>query len=163
MTVIDVRHDFDTLTLVIESEFAAPPERIWQLWEDPRQLERWWGPPMWPATFEKHDLTLGGQVTYYMTGPDSERASGWWRITAVEPPIHLEFEDGFADDDGNAVDDMPVVRTRVDITETDTGTRMTVTSSFNSAEELQQLLDMGMLEGARSAAEQIDALLAEDG
>jgi hypothetical protein len=31
--------------LVLVAEFDAPIERVWQLWADPRQLERWWGPP----------------------------------------------------------------------------------------------------------------------
>ena len=44
--------------------------RVWQLWADPRLLERWWGPPGFPATFEHHDLTPGGTITYFMSGPD---------------------------------------------------------------------------------------------
>ena len=47
----------------------ASPERVWQLWADPRQLERWWGPPTYPATFTQHDLAPGGHVEYHMTGP----------------------------------------------------------------------------------------------
>src|SRR3712207_7455265 len=50
-----VRKDLEALTLTAESEFDATPERVWQLWADPRQLERWWGPPGYPATFDKHD------------------------------------------------------------------------------------------------------------
>jgi uncharacterized protein YndB with AHSA1/START domain len=44
MTVTSVRKDPQTLTLTLEAEFEALPERVWQLWADPRQLERWWGP-----------------------------------------------------------------------------------------------------------------------
>jgi uncharacterized protein YndB with AHSA1/START domain len=43
MTVIAVERDSVALTLTIMSEFAAPVERVWQVWADPRQLERWWG------------------------------------------------------------------------------------------------------------------------
>ena len=43
MTVIDVQKHTDTLTMVVTAEFDAPVERVWQLWDDPRQLERWWG------------------------------------------------------------------------------------------------------------------------
>src|SRR5918995_434428 len=50
--------------------------RAWQLWADPRQLERWWGPPGYPATFVDHDLTVGSRATYYMTSPEGEKHSG---------------------------------------------------------------------------------------
>ncbi|MEJ7695518.1 MAG: SRPBCC domain-containing protein [Candidatus Limnocylindrales bacterium] len=45
MTVTAVRKDPEDLTLTITAQFDASPERVWQLWADPRQLERWWGPP----------------------------------------------------------------------------------------------------------------------
>ncbi len=41
MTVTAVRKDSQRLTLTVEAEFDAPVERIWQLWADPRKLERW--------------------------------------------------------------------------------------------------------------------------
>ena len=44
MTVTAVRKDLDALTLILTAEFEASPERVWDLWADPRQLERWWGP-----------------------------------------------------------------------------------------------------------------------
>ena len=50
MTVTDVRKDPTALTMEIVSEFSAPIDRVWQLLADPRQLERWWGPPTHPAT-----------------------------------------------------------------------------------------------------------------
>src|SRR5215216_1856932 len=94
MTVLAVDRDPVALTLTIVSEFDAPAARVWQVWADPRQLERWWGPPTYPATVVDHDLTPGGRVTYYMTGPDGEKYHGWWQVIAVDPPHSLEIEDG---------------------------------------------------------------------
>lgn len=85
MTVLDVRRDPEALTITVTAEFAAPRDRVWQLYADPRQLERWWGPPEWPATFERHEIVPGGVATYYMTGPDGEKAPGWWRFLTVDP------------------------------------------------------------------------------
>jgi uncharacterized protein YndB with AHSA1/START domain len=126
---------------------------------DPRQLERWWGPPTWPATFEQHDFTVGGEATYFMTGPDGEKARGWWRFTALDEPRSLEFEDGFSDDAGEPNPQMPTMRLRVDFEETGSGTRMTVTTFFNNVEEMEQLVTMGMVEGMQQATGQIDAIL----
>ena len=61
MTVTNVHKDPDARTMTITAEFDAPVERVWQMWADPRQLERWWGPPTYPATFVDHDLSPGGR------------------------------------------------------------------------------------------------------
>ena len=61
MPVTDVQQDLDNLTLTITADFAAPVERIWQVYADPRQLEKVWGPPTYPATVVDHDLTPGGR------------------------------------------------------------------------------------------------------
>ncbi len=160
MTVTSVDKDFDRLTLTLVADFDAPIERVWQLWADPRQLERWWGPPTYPATVEEHDLTPGGDVHYFMTSPEGEKHRGWWRITAVNPPNSLEFTDGFANPDRTPNADLPATTTQVQITERGGGTRMELHAVFDSKEQMEQLVNMGMAEGLQQAIGQIDALLA---
>ena len=72
MTVVASTKDPEALTFTIVADLAAPPARVWQVWADARQLERWWGPPTWPATFTRHEMTVGGTSEYYMTGPEGE-------------------------------------------------------------------------------------------
>ena len=98
MSVTSIVNDRGAKTMTLTAEFDAPLERVWEIWADPRKLERWWGPPSYPATVENHDLTPGGSVTYYMTGPEGDKPRGWWKVISADPPHHLEFEDGFADD-----------------------------------------------------------------
>jgi uncharacterized protein YndB with AHSA1/START domain len=160
MPVISTTKHAEALTLTLVAEYPAPAARVWQLWSDPRQLERWWGPPTWPATFERHDVTVGGESQYYMTGPSGEKARGWWRFTALDEPRSLEFEDGFSDDAGAPNPQMPTMRLRVDIEEAGAVTRMTVTTHFNNTAEMDQLVEMQMVEGMTEALGQIDAILA---
>jgi uncharacterized protein YndB with AHSA1/START domain len=163
MSVTDVRKDPKNLTMSVTTELDAPIDRVWRLWEDPRQLERWWGPPTYPATVEEHDLTPGGKVSYYMTGPEGDQPRGWWRVQSVEPPRHLQFEDGFADEDGNPNTDMPTMTIRVDIEErANGGTIMTIETTFPSEEAMQEILAMGAEEGMKQALGQIDELLEEE-
>jgi uncharacterized protein YndB with AHSA1/START domain len=161
VTVISTHKDSESLTLTFVAEFDAGVERVWQVWEDPRQLERWWGPPTWPATFEQHDFVVGGRSRYFMTGPEGEKARGWWTITAIEAPHRLEFDDGFADDDGEPVATMEPIRAVVTIEALGARSRMTTVTTFASAEQLEKMLAMGMEEGMRLAMGQIDALLAD--
>ena len=159
MSVTSVDKDFDALTLTLIADFDATAERVWELWADPRLLERWWGPPTHPATVIEHDLTPGGEVTYYMTSPEGEKYHGWWRLTSVNPPKSLEFIDGFADQEGKPVDDLPTNTVRMQLSSYDGGTRMELRSVFDSREQMDQLLGMGMDEGLQLAVGQMDALL----
>jgi uncharacterized protein YndB with AHSA1/START domain len=162
MTVTNVSTDTEARTLTITASFAATTEEVWRLWADPRLLERWWGPPTYPATVVEHDLTPGGRVTYYMTGPSGDRPRGWWRVIAVDPPSRLEFEDGFADAEGNPDPSMPTMTAQVTIEpQGDAQTVMTIRSAFASAEAMAQILAMGAAEGMTEAMAQIDVLLAE--
>lgn len=160
MTVTSVNTDTEEMTLTLIADFDASADRVWELWADPRQLERWWGPPAAPATFKDHDLTPGGSVTYFMTGPDGEQHHGWWRVTSVDPPKSLEFTYGFADKDGNPIDEPPSNDARMTLTEHKGGTRMELRATFASPEHLEQMRNMGMVEGLSEAVGQMDALLA---
>jgi len=159
--VTSVDKNPETLTMTVTAEFDAPVDRVWQVWAAPRRLERWWGPPTYPATVVDHDLTPGGRVTYFMTGPEGDKHRGWWRVLAAEPPHRLEFDDGFADDGGNPDPALPTTRAVVTLEEQAGGrTRMQITSTFPSKEAMEQLLAMGMEEGISAAIGQIDQLLA---
>ncbi|MEU5551470.1 MULTISPECIES: SRPBCC domain-containing protein [unclassified Micromonospora] len=160
MPVTDVKQDLDNLSLTITADFAAPVERIWQVYADPRQLEKVWGPPTYPATVVDHDLTPGGRVTYYMTSPEGERYAGYWLVTAVDEARSFAFDDGFAHDDLSPNPEMPVSKCVYTFSAHDGGTRVTYVSTYPSAEALQQVLDMGMVEGATGAINQIDGFVA---
>lgn len=159
MTVTNVHKDPDALTMTMTVELDASVERAWQLWADPRQLERWWGPPGYPATFVDHDLAPGFHVTYFMTSPEGDKYHGWWEVLAVDPPRALEVKDGFADDTGKPNDDMPVGKMVVTLGERDGKTVMEITSHFPSTEAMEQLLTMGQEEGMLEALGQIEGIL----
>ncbi len=162
MTVTDVRKDTESRTLTLTADFAASAQEVWRMWEDPRLLERWWGPPTYPATVVDHDLRPGGRVTYYMTSPEGERYYGGWTVESVEPPSHLAFEDYFADAAGTPETDMPASQSTVSVQErAEGGTRMVIRSTFASLEDMEQLVQMGMDEGISLAVGQIDAILEE--
>ncbi len=160
MTVTAIRKDPRRLTLTIEAEFDASMERVWQLWADPRQLERWWGPPTYPATFTKHDLAPGSRVEYHMTGPAGDQPHGYWDLLEVEPPRRSLFHDCCANADGTP---RPINTIRVRIEEVAQGrTRMSIEIVFPSTEAMEQVLATGTVEGLSQAVSQIDAILAED-
>ncbi len=118
---VKIDKDPTALTMRVTTEINASPQRAWQLWADPRQLERWWGPPTYPATVVDHDLAPGGRVSYFMTSPEGEKFHGWWEVIATEPPNRLELKDGFADDSGAPNESMPTTVMVMTLTETEAG------------------------------------------
>ena len=160
MTVISTTKDPETLTLTLVAQFDASPDRVWEVWEDPRKLERWWGPPTFPATFTRHEFIVGGQSRYFMTGPAGETPRGWWRIDAIEKPRSLQFANGLAGDDGEPMPGVEPMSGHVTFEATDGGTRMTTVTQFVDVEQMQTMLGMGMEEGMTQAIGQIDAVLS---
>lgn len=162
MPVLDVEKDLEQHSLTVVAQFAAPPQRVWDLYADPRQLERHWGPPGWPATFVRHELVAGSRSHYFMTGPEGEQAHGVWNVLAVDGPRSFEVDDAFADEQGEPNEAMGWTRMRVVLEPVDAGTRVRIVSTFQSVEQLQQMVEMGMEEGLKAAMGQIDALLQEE-
>jgi uncharacterized protein YndB with AHSA1/START domain len=160
MTVITTTKDSENLTLTLVAAFDTTPDRVWEVWEDPRKLERWWGPPTFPATFTRHDFVVGGESRYFMTGPAGETSRGWWRIEAIDKPRRLDFANGLAGDDGEPAPGVEPMSGYVTFEATDSGTRMTAVTHFIDAVQMQTMLDMGMQDGMTQAIGQIDALLS---
>src|SRR5215510_12758005 len=134
MTVWNVDKNAEARTMVITAEFKASITKVWQLWADPRLLERWWGPPGFPATFEHHDLTPGGTITYSMSDAD-----GGARF----------------DDDGTPSDGNSMTRMEIDLEAVGDATRMILTTHFDSLEGMEQAIAMGVVEGMKACMSQI--------
>ena len=160
MTITSVDLDYEGLTATLIADFDDPIDQVWELWSDPRKLERWWGPPGYPATVEKHGLTPGGEVTYFMTGPEGDQHRGMWRVTSVDPPRSLRFTDAFADSDGAPLEDSPVTEISMRLLEHGGGTRMEMRMTFETREDMQRIVDLGTVEGVKQAVSQMDVLLA---
>src|SRR5919106_953271 len=133
-------------------------EELWRV-----RVERWWGPPTYPATVDAHDLRSGGRVEYHMTGPEGDQHRGFWEVDEVQRPHQLVFRDGFANEDGTPNTELPMTTARVTIKEMGGGkTGMSIESEFPTVEAMEQLAAMGAEEGLTQAVGQIDAILAED-
>ena len=161
MPVTSVTRDAEALTMTVVAEFTADLQRLWDVYVDPRQLERFWGPPDYPSTFTRHDAAAGGRSAYTMTGPGGETHGGYWEWVSVDPMKSFEVRDGFATPDGNPNPAMPSMRMQFVFEEIREGSRVTTTTYFNTLEELEQLVEMGMEEGLRTAMGQMDTVLAD--
>jgi uncharacterized protein YndB with AHSA1/START domain len=156
MPITSVTKDAAKLTLTVVAEFPVSQQRLWGAYADPRQLERFWGPPSWPATFTSHDMKVGGRAEYFMTGPNGEKWNGSWKFIAVNPISSFEAKDG----EDNAEDENMPASMKFTFEATPAGSRVIAVTWFSSLEAMEQTAN-GMEQGIRAAMPQLDALLAE--
>lgn len=164
MSLTDVVKDLEALTMTITADLDATVERAWQLWADPRQFERWWGPPGYPVTVLDHDLRTGGRINFFMAGAEGERHESTWEVLAADPPRHLELRDADVDEDGRPNDGNAMTVMVIAFDErADGGTVMAIRTHFDSLTGMEQVLAMGVEEGMLMVLSQIDAVLADRG
>jgi uncharacterized protein YndB with AHSA1/START domain len=161
MPVTSITSSPADLRITAVGDYPVTVERLWQAWVDPRQLERFWGPPDYPATFTQHGFRVGGRSRYHLAGAEGT-FHAWWRFEAIDPGRSFQVVEGFSDEHGTADPSMPTSRMVVSFESTATGSRVTTASTFTSLEALEAAIAMGALEGYRAALAQIDDLLASD-
>jgi uncharacterized protein YndB with AHSA1/START domain len=161
MPITTITSNAEALTLTVVGDYPVPVERLWEAYADPRQLEKFWGPESWPATFTRHDMAVGGRSAYYMRGPEGGESHGWWRFVDVDPSRRLEVENGFAHDDGTPNDALPTMRMVFTFEPTAAGSRFTSVTTFPNVEAMERLVEMGMEEGLQSALGQLDDVLSD--
>lgn len=161
MPVTSIDKDPENLMMTIVADFPVPVRRLWDAYADPRQLEKFWGPPEYPATFTRHDLYPGGRSEYFMTGPAGNRSFNFWEFLSVAEGESFEIISGFADENGEPNTHMPTMRMHFTFEESAQGSRLVGHTTFNSLEEMEQLIGMGMVEGTKAAMAQIDDVVAD--
>jgi uncharacterized protein YndB with AHSA1/START domain len=124
-----------TSELVIEREFDAPVERVWDAWTDPGQMKRWWGPKVFTAPVVQIDLRVGGKYLACMRDPSGKDYWSTGVYREIVPRKRIVATDSFADEKGNVVpgshygmsDDFPLeMLLTVDFAEVEGRTRLSL-------------------------------------
>ena len=158
---LTVDKDLENSRLTVTATFDHPVAKVWDLFADPRKLERWWGPPGAPATVTEHALKPGGVVVYFMTIDGGQRHFGRWDVEEVLEPERFVVRDVFADEHGEPVADLPSSTMTFTFDEQDGRTTMRCVGQYPSSEALAQVVAMGIEEGLKGAMSQIEPILAE--
>lgn len=147
-----------TLTRV----FDAPREKVFDAYSDCKHLRSWWGPREWPLTDCKLEFRVGGRWHYCMTGPDGTQAWGLSIYKEIKVPELLSYQDAFSDKDGNINTDLPSATIRTEFHEEDGKTILKSIARYGSPDDLQKVLDMGMVAGISETWDRLDELLKKE-
>lgn len=166
MNELKVTKDLENKTLTLEREFDGPIDKVWQAYADKETFEKWWGPEGWETTTKEFDFAPGGRVHYDMKCVDENQGewfgqSSWGMmvIEDVDAPNSFTYKDYFSDENGILNQDMPALTVTNRFVEENGKTKLISTSVADSAEQIEELIKMGMVEGFTSQLSRLDALL----
>lgn len=167
MSEVKVTKDLENKKLVIEYLANGPKDRVWKAYSEKDWFEKWWGPEGWETVTKEFDFRPGGRVHYGMHCID-ERQGDWYDqwswggmdIETVDEGNSFTYTDFFSDEAGIKNEEMPSLRITNEFFEENGKTRIVSTSFADSAEQIEELIKMGMIEGFSSQLTKLDELVA---
>ncbi len=146
--------------LIVKREFAANRQLVWDCYTKSELLDQWFAPKPLTAKTKSMDFSEGGHWHYAMVMPDGTEHWGWTDYTKIQPIDFYDTLDGFADSEGNIHPDLPRAPWHVEFSDKGENTLVETTVTYNSLEDLETVINMGMKEGLTSTLERLDELLA---
>lgn len=154
-----VTKDVTAKKITVSREFNAPVSLVWRAYTDSEILDQWWGPSPWKAKTKSMDFREGGQWLYVMTGPENEAHWSLLQYQKINTEKDFSAKDAFCDENGNINTEMPGSEWFNRFIKTDNGTEVVAELSFETREQMDQLIKMGFEEGFKQGLEQLEALL----
>ena len=139
--------------IVITREFDAPRALVFRALTDPELIPQWWGPARYATTVDALDARPGGAWRFVQKGPDGEYGfRGVFKEIVPPQRVVMTFE-------WEGLPGHISVNTLV-LEERDGRTFMTSTSTFDSREDRDGMVESGMESGARESYDRLDTVLA---
>lgn len=152
--------------LVMERIFDAPRDLVFKTFSKSEHLAAWWGPAGWETENRQFEFEPGGVWHFCMRCADKNQGDlygqeSWGKAVFHEivEPEKIVYTDSFSDAEGNTMEEMPSIQITILFVEHEDNTKLIVRSQFASAEALQQVMDMGVVQGFSSQFDGLDDLL----
>jgi uncharacterized protein YndB with AHSA1/START domain len=132
---------------VIERQFNAPRQLLFEVFTQPEHLQRWWAPKPYTLPICTIDLRPGGIWHYCIRSPEGQ--DQWARnvYREIVPPEKLVYTSTFADEHANPIEGMPEHLTTITFTEEAGKTRAVARVQFTNSADMRIAIDIGMLQG----------------
>ncbi len=166
MSEVKVTKDLENKKLIIEFVANGPLEKVWRAYAEKDMFEKWWGPEGWETTVNEFNFKPGGRIHYGMKCVDEQQGDwfgqtswGTMDIQAVNEAKSFTYKDYFSDEAGVLNTSMPSLTITNEFFELDGKTKIVSTSMADSAEQIEELIKMGMVEGFSSQLNKLDVLV----
>ncbi|MDB5101446.1 MAG: hypothetical protein JWM80_5867 [Cyanobacteria bacterium RYN_339] len=153
--------------LVLERVFDAPRNLVFSMFKDAEHLKRWWGPRGWELPYCTVDFRVGGTWLYCMKCEDKNQVNfygmeSWGKAIYQEivEPEKIVCLDYFCNAEGQENPDMPSTKVTLSFSEQGGKTKLVSRGEYVSAEALETVMKMGMLEGITQTWDRLEERLA---
>lgn len=147
----------ETKTVLVSKTFAAHINLVWSAFTTAEVLDQWWAPKPWLSKTKIMDFKDGGRRFYAMVSPEGEEHWAIQKYAAITPKSSFKMLNAFSDKDENAV--LPGSDWDFNFTEQNGSTKVDISIYNESAERLQQMLDMGFKEGFEMTLNNLEQIL----
>jgi uncharacterized protein YndB with AHSA1/START domain len=156
----------DKNNLVVEREkraysmsrvFDAPRELVWKVCTDPALVPQWWGPRYLTTTVDKMEVKVGGVWRYIQKDAEGNEYAFNGVYKEVKAPERLTYTFEFEPMAGHIS-----LETVTFEALPDGKTRIATTTSFDTLEDLEGMLQSGMEGGAVESWDRLEELLEEE-
>jgi|SRR6185369_14709975 len=156
--LLDFIVDKPTKTVVVDAEFAAVLDLVWDAYTKAELLDQWWAPKPFASRTKVMDFREGGRRFYAMVSPEGHERWAVQRYTSITPKTNFKLFNAFADKDENP--ELPGSDWDLNFSEQNGATKVRVSIYNESLERLERMVEMGFKEGAMMQIKNLEELLA---
>jgi uncharacterized protein YndB with AHSA1/START domain len=157
--IMDFKVDKKNKKILVKRQFEAPLKKVWKAWTNSEILDQWWAPKPWKVKTKKMEFRKGGSWLCIMEGPKGEEHWGRIDYTSVNPLKSFSGIDSFSDKKGNINTNLPQAKWKIDFSELQDTTMVTIETTYDTPADLEKIMKMGFEEGFTKALENLDKLL----
>ena len=142
--------------ILIEREFDAPRELVYQAYTTPELVSRWWHAKRGEVTLVEIDLRVGGRWRYAMVTPDGTEVAFHGEYQEIVPNERLVSTEAFEGvPEGVSEDDASTLNTAV-FAEANGRTKLTILIEAKSKLSRDAIIASGMEDGLQDALELLE-------
>lgn len=151
--------DKEKKTITINREFLAGRQLIWDCYTKSELLDQWFGPEPLSTTTKSMDFREGGHWHFAMVEPNGTE---YWSLTkylTINPIDYYTTVDVFSNEKGEINEELPHAKGKVTFIDKNDKTLVKTHIAYDSLDDLEVVIQMGMEDGMRSTLVRLDKLL----
>lgn len=156
----------DKKSLTVERQFNALQEKVWEAYSHSDKLDQWFAPRGWECTTKEFSFENDGNWVYSLKCVDPEQKDfygmempGMITYDSIDPKDSFGYTDVFLNDKGEVDESMPSSHTELTLEPNGNGTLLSFTTTYASAEALEQVIEMGMEQGLDESFDKLEGFL----
>jgi uncharacterized protein YndB with AHSA1/START domain len=146
--------DKEKLEVRTERVFDTSPARLFKAYSDPEQILQWWGPRRMTMRIDKMDFRVGGIWRFIHIDPEGKEYAFNGIYKEIDEPNKIVDTFEYEPMPGHGL-----VETITFEEQPDGKTKLTVSSRYDSLDDLEGMVSMGMEKGQTESMERLSELV----